>query len=292
MQYLTDENKNITHVLVPIDEWNTFLQSRNEAPLLNPYQPVLDWLGNRIKERSVAGNIPRLVGAGEIGQREALYSTLPNYIMLKEVLQKETLSFGDDFLEKMFGKLGVILSEMYSFALVADTVDIAVAYILRNNNFYVALSNTEGEISASDTQVLHDFGFNIQLFKQKADPKLLDILYRKNKSEFVFSAMAYNIVDFFSLLPAKKRMRREPEILRLFFFDIFEALDEILKKEPSFIKIFEKYPLVDALAKAIYPDNTLSGATSRVYKATKEANTIISSNIKSYVFILTPKTAV
>ena len=290
MQYLTDENKNITHVLVPINDWNTMLQSRNEDQVLNPYQPVLDWLDHQIQERSVTGDIPRLVGATEIGKKEALYSTLPSYIMLKEILQKETLSFGDDFLEKMFGKLGVILSEMYSFALVANTVDIAVAYILRNNEFYMALSNTEGEISASDKQVLHDFGFNIQLFKEKADPKLLGILYRKNKSEFAFSAMSYNIVDFFHLLPAKKRMRREPEILRLFFFDIFEALDEILKKEASFIKIFEKYPLVDVLAQAIYPDNTLSGATSRVYKATKEANTIISSGVKSYVFILTPKT--
>jgi len=288
MQYITDKDKNITHVIVPIDEWNTLFQSRNKDEIINPYQSVLDWIEDRIIERSENGSLPSFAGEIKAGQTVAL----PAYHMLKETLQNNVSAFGSNEGETMFGGFGKILSEMYSFALSASTVDIAVAYILRNDAFYTALSHTKTQISVSDEKVLLDYGFNIHSFKKNADSALLDILYGNNKSEFAFIAMRYNIVDYFSLLPAKKRMRREPEILRLFFFDIFEVQDEILKKEPSFVKVFDKYPLVDKLAQVIYPDNTLSGATSRVYKATKEAKTIISSNIKSYVFILTPKTAV
>jgi len=120
---------------------------------------------------------------------------------------------------------------------------------------------------------------------REAETELLDVLYAGDKSEFIFTAMGAGIGSYFKLSPIKERIRREPERLRIFFYDLFEALDEILVREPSLNDIFKKYPLVDELAKVIYPSNTLSGSTSRVYKAVKEARTIIASDWQKYVAV-------
>ncbi len=285
MQYITDEHKNITHVLVPIEEWNSMLEKQGSDHAINPYQSVIEWIESTLKDRSPNGKIPSLVGLSARIQGESLYVTLPVYNILRTILQNKMLISGERTTMKKFGGLDVLLSLMYPFALKADTKTIAVAYILRNDKFYKALHNTKTNITPNDLAVFIRYGFDIDMFKEEADTELLDMLYNGHKSEFIFTAMSSNITDFFSLSSIKERVRREPELLRLFFYDLFEALDEILDSESSFGEIFKIHPLVDKLAKAVYPSNTLSGSTSRVYKAAKEARTIIASDWQKYVSV-------
>lgn len=285
MQYITDEHKNITHVIVPIEEWNSMLEKQGSDHTINPYQPVIEWIESTLEARSPNGKIPSLVGIKARMQGESLYLTLPVYNILRTILQNKTLVSGEGAAMKKLGGLDMVLSLMYPFVHKADAKTIAVAYILRNNEFYTALHNTNNTVDTTDAAVLKRYGFNIDAFKQEAEAELLDVLYTGHKSEFVFTAMSSNIVDFFSLSPVKQRVRREPELLRLFFYDLFEALDEITKEKPEFNDLFRQYPLVDRLAKAVYPSNTLSGSTSRVYKAAKEARTIIASDWQKYVSV-------
>lgn len=285
MQYITDDHKNITHVLVPIEEWNSMLEKQGSDHAINPYQSVIEWIESTLEARSPNGKTPSLVGLSARMQGESRYVTLPAYNMLRTILQNKTLVSGEGTAMKKFGGLDVLLSLMYPFALKGDTKTIAVAYILRNDEFYTALHNTQKNIAPSDAAVLAHYGFDIDAFKKEVESELLDVLYTGHKSEFVFTAMGSNITDFFSLSSIKERVRREPELLRLFFFDLFGALDEVLESETSFNEVFKKHPLVDKLAKAVYPSNTLSGSTSRVYKAAKEARTIIASGWQNYVSV-------
>lgn len=285
MRYITDEHKNITHVLVPIDEWNGMLEKQGEDSAINPYQPAIEWIEATLKAKSTTGKIPPLVGLAARVAGQDLYASLPVYNMLRTVLENKTLLAGDGAAMNKFGGLGTLLSLMYPSVLQADTKTVAVMYILRNDEFYTALHNTEESISSSDATVLVHYGFDVEKFKREAEPELLDVLYTGDKSEFIFTAMGADIGSYFKLSPIKERVRREPEQLRIFFYDLFEALDEILVREPSLNDIFKKYPLVDKLAKVIYPSNTLSGSTSRVYKAAKEARTIIADDWKKYVSV-------
>ena len=286
MRYITDENKNITHVIVPLEEWNRMLEDRGKDQMINLYQPAIEWIESYIMDRSEDGNIPSFDILKEEGGKSSFYLTLPIYNLLRIILHEGLSLSMEGSGTKKFGKLSFLLSEIYSFVLKdkKETI-IPIAYILRNDKFYSTLRKTKKSIDDADARILKKYGFNIYEFKKKSDRKLLDSLYNSHKSEFIFTAMELNISEFFSLILSKKRIRKEPEILRLFFFDIFEALDEILGKEATLSEIFEKHPLVDLLAKMIYPENTLSGATSRVYKSLKEARTIISSDMSTYVFL-------
>lgn len=284
MRYVTDEHKNITHVLVPIDEWNSMLEKKGEDQTINPYQPVIDWLEKTLKEQSPDKSVPSMINlASSISGLQPL-RILPAYNILRTILDNQLLLESSPNLMR-FGKMTTLLSMSYGFVLKADAKVIAVAYILRNNDFYAALRNTQERISTADSKILSSFGFNLEKFLATASEELLEHLYTGHKSEFVFMAMEEGIVDAFDLSVIKERVRRDPEVLRLFFFDLFEALDEILGLEPDFTEIFKKYPLVDKLAKAVYPNNTLSGSTSRVYKAAKEARQIIASDWKKYVSV-------
>ncbi len=285
MRYITDEHKNITHVLVPIDEWNSMLEKRGEDSSINPYQPAIEWIESILEAKSPTGKIPPLVGLAASAAGQDLYANMPVYNMLRTVLENKTLMAGGGAAMNKFGGLGTLLSLMYPSVLQADTKTVAVMYILRNDEFYTALHNTEEGISTSDATVLAHYGFDVEKFKREVEPELLDVLYSGDKSEFIFTAMGVDIGSYFKLSPIKERVRREPEQLRIFFYDLFEVLDEILVREPSLYDIFKKYPLVDKLAKVIYPSNTLSGSTSRVYKAAKEARTIIANDWKKYVSV-------
>ena len=286
MQYITDEHKNITHVLVPIDEWNSMLekQGADDSPI-NPYQPAIEWIESILEAKSPTGKIPPLVGLTAKMAGQDLYANMPAYNVLRTVLENKALMAGGGAAMNKFGGLGTLLSLMYPSVLQADTKTVAVMYIIRNDEFYTALGNTEEGISTSDATVLAHYGFDVKKFKREAEPELLNVLYGGDKSEFVFAAMGADIGSFFKLSPIKERVRREPEQLRIFFYDLFEALDEILIREASLNDVFKKYPLVDKLAKAVYPSNTLSGSTSRVYKAAKEARTIIANDWQKYVSV-------
>ncbi len=67
---------------------------------------------------------------------------------------------------------------------------------------------------------------------------------------------------------------------------MFDALNEMITEEPSFEEVFKQEPLVDRLATVVYPNNTLSGSTSRVYKSAKEARTIIAVDWQKYVSVI------
>jgi len=285
MRYITDEHKNITHVVVPIDEWNSMLEKRGaEDDSINPYQPVIAWLEDELKKHAPDGKVPSLINLSSAIQGEERYVPLPVYNMLRTILDNKHIA-GNNSSVQRFGGLTSLLSLMYTFALSADSKTIAIAYILRNNEFYSTLHNTETDIDSKDESVLAGYGFNITKFKREGEPELLTTLYSGHKSEFVFKAINSGIADYFQLQPIKERVRRDPEALRLFFYDLFDALDEILAKEPEYTEIFKKYPLVDRLAKAVYPNNTLSGSTSRVYKAAKEARQIIVKDWQKYVSV-------
>jgi len=284
MQYVTDEHKNITHVLVPIDEWNSMLEKKGEDQTINPYQPVINWLEKTLTETSPDHTLPSMVKFSSVVAGYSPLLTLPTYNILRTILDEQKLLKTSPNL-KHFGKMTTLLNLSYGFVFKADAKVIAVAYIIRNNDFYRALRNTADVIDPSDAKILSSFGLDLDKFLESASEELLEHLYTGHKSEFVFMAMSEGIVDSFDLSIIKERVRRDPEVLRLFFFDLFEALDEILGVEPDFTDIFKKYPLVDKLAKAIYPDNTLSGSTSRVYKAAKEARQIIATDWQKYVSV-------
>ncbi len=284
MKYIVDERKEITHVLVPIDEWISMREKQGEDSSINPYQPAIEWIESTLKANSPTGEIPSLVGLSTRIEGQDLYSNMPVYNMLKTILEQNLL-MGSEEVAAMnkSGGLRDLLSLMYPSVPITDAKAVAVMYILRNNEFYTALRNTEEGIPSSDVTVLSHYGFDIEKFKREAEPKLLNILYSGDKSEFVFTAMSTDIGSFFKLSPIKERIRREPGQLRFFFYDLFDALDEILLKAPSLNDVFKQHPLVDKLAKAVYPSNTLSGSTSRVYKAAKEARTIIAGDWQDYV---------
>ncbi len=285
MRYITDEHKNITHVLVPIDEWNGMLEKQGEDNSINPYQPVIEWIEETLKAKSPIGITPPLIGLSAKMAGQDLFANMPTYNMLRTILQKRVLESEVGSIVKKNKTLQILLSQMYPFALKADTMTIAIAYILRNNEFYTALHNTNEGVSSSDAKILKLYGFDIEKFNKEASKTLLTSLYSGNQSEFVFTALNENIVNYFNLVSIKERVRREPETLRLFFYDLFNTLDEVLEEDTSFHEIFKKYPLVDRLAKVIYPNNTLSGSTSRVYKAAKEARTIIANDWQNYVSV-------
>ncbi len=289
MQYITDEHKNITHVLVPIDKWNTLQVKLGKNPSQNPYQPVVDYIETKIRETEADyKNIfpPRTVRDKFAGR--PIHLNMPIYRLLMDILK------GDEHMEKIVediknpkvSNLG-LHNSITTFILPVHKIDakiIAVFYMLRNEEFYQALCNSKDTVSPSEKSIFDRYGFNIEKFKSEIDPTLLTVLYTQHKNEFIRESSPV-IAKYFSLTPIKERIRREPELMRLFFFDIFETLDELLSKEPSFGEIFRTYPLVDTLAKEFYPSNTLSGATSRVYKAAKEARMIVKTDWQKYVSV-------
>ena len=288
MQYITDTHKNITHVLVPIEEWNVLQAKIGDHKPLNPYQPIIDYMKAKVGETSVEY---RLIFSNQLpldtGTIEPDHINMPICRLLIDILE------GDEYIEEIVEDIknttflpGLELS-MTSFLLPIRKVDakiIAVSYILRNEEFYQALCNSKDMVSPSEKSIFNRYGFNIEEFKSEMDPTLLTVLYTQHKNEFIRESLLV-IAKYFSLTPIKERIRREPELMRLFFFDIFETLDELLSKEPSFGEIFGTYPLVDTLAKEFYPGNTLSGATSRVYKAKKEARVIVNTDWQKYVSV-------
>jgi len=289
MQYITDEHKNITHVLVPIDKWNTLQVQLGKQQSLNPYQPVVDHIETKIEETEVGyKNIFPPRTASDMVAGRAIHVNMPIFRLLVDILK------GDEYIAKIVediqnpkvSNLGLHIS-ITSFILPAHKIDakiIAVSYILRNEEFYQALCNSKDTVSPSEKSIFDRYGFNIEKFKSEMDPTLLTVLYTQHKNEFIRESLPV-IAKYFSLTPIKERIRREAELMRLFFFDIFETLDELLSKEPSFGEIFRTYPLVDTLAKEFYPSNTLSGATSRVYKAGKEARMIVKTDWQKYVSV-------
>jgi len=289
MQYITDEHKNITHVLVPIDKWNTLQVQLGKHESLNPYQPVIDYIETKIEETEAGyKNIfpPRTTGDGFTVR--AIHVNMPICRLLVDILK------GDEYITKIAEDITKpkLLNRKSGnsntpFDLPVHKTDakiIAVSYILRNEEFYQALSNSKDIVSSSEQSIFDKYGFDIEKFKSEVNPSLLIVLYTQHKNEFIRESLLA-IIKYFSLTPIKERIRREPELMRLFFFDIFETLDELLSKEPSFGEIFRTYPLVDTLAKEFYPSNTLSGATSRVYKAAKEARMIVKTDWQKYVSV-------
>jgi len=289
MQYITDEHKNITHVLVPIDKWNMLQEKLGELEFHNPYQSVIDYLGDMVKKAEKDyGDIfpPQKLSQKYTGT--AHHVNLPIYRLLIDILKgdEHIAKIVEDIKNPKVSNLG-LHGSITSFVLPSHKIDaktIAVFYILRNKEFYGALCNSKDTIWPGDQKIFQQYGFDIEKFKSEVDPGLLTVLYTQHKSEFIRESSPI-IAKYFSLTPIKERIRREPELLRLFFFDIFEAHDELIGKEPLFGEIFRKYPLVDKLAKEFYPSNTLSGATSRVYKAAKEARTIINTDWQKYVSV-------
>lgn len=284
MNYITDDNKHITHVIVPIDEWNTILEQQGKTIEVNPYGTVITYLEQQLIAAN--GEVPPLFKIPLPATGEIFFAKLHTYNMLLNILQdqpmerKKTRSH-----ELVFGGVTQQLQMLYPFGMPkTKTEATATAYILRNDNFYHALRNYRATESDGDRQTLVNFGFDITKFLQDANPKLLKTLYDGHQTDFISEAMPI-ITKYFRFKPIKQRIRQEPEVLRLFFFDIFTALDDVLIDEPSFKEIFDSYSLVDKLAKMIYPKNTLSGSTSRVYKATKEAKDIINDAWKNYVSI-------
>ena len=289
MQYITDEHKNITHVLVPIDKWNTLQVKLGKKPSQNPYQPVIDYIETKTNETEAGYKkiFPPRTG-GDMVSGRGIHVNMPICRLLMDILR------GDEHMEKIVediknpkvSNLGLHIS-ITSFILPAHKIDakiIAVSYMLRNEEFYQALCNSKGTVSPSEKNIFDQYGFNIEKFKSEIDSTLLTVLYTQDKNEFIRESLP-GIAKYFSLTPIKERIRREPELLRLFFFDIFEAHDELIGKEPSFGEIFRTYPLVDTLAKEFYSSNTLSGATSRVYKAAKEARIIVKTDWQKYVSV-------
>ncbi len=289
MQYITDEHKNVTHVLVPISKWNLLQEKLGEHKFHNPYQSVIDYLEDMVEKTKE--DYSKIFPPVKLSQRLAgkdPHINLPISGLLIDILKgdEHIAKIVEDIKNPKVSNLG-LHSSIASFVLPSHKIDaknIAVFYILRNKEFYDALRNSKDTILPADQKIFQQYGFDIEKFKSEVDPELLTVLYSHHKSEFIREASP-TIAKYFSLTPIKERIRREPELLRLFFFDIFESYDELLGKEPLFAEIFKNYPLVDKLAKEFYPGNTLSGATSRVYKATKEARTIVKTDWQKYVSV-------
>ncbi len=286
MQYITDEHKNVTHVVVPLELWNSMLENRESNLSVNSYQSVIGWIEDKLKANSVEGSTSPFIDISKKTQTGDLFKNFPIYNMMRSILKNDILQTGRGSIQIKYDGLNVLLSTMYPFARGVDARTIAIAYILRNDEFYKALLGTNKNISDSNRKILSKFGFNIEKFKEEAKSELSNTLYTGNKSGFIFSAINLNIGEFFSLSPIKERIRREPELLRLFFFDMFDALNEMITEEPSFEEVFKQEPLVDRLATVVYPNNTLSGSTSRVYKSAKEARTIIAVDWQKYVSVI------
>jgi len=292
MQYICDNDKNVTHVIVPIDEWESMLEKAGSAEEYNPYQPVIDWLKEVLEHRAqgsemiLLGGLAMLEGSSPDSAQKPnleLFKVLPTYKLLLYVLENNYLQYGGGGVaSQRFTDFKSVLNIFYSYVETGGVKEVAEAYILRNKDFMAALQRTKAEVEEEDKNILESFGFDVDRFKHEASNELQEFLYKGYKTEFIFMAMYEDINRYFRLIPHKDRLRREPEILRFFFYDIFNTLDEILVEKSEFKNIFKKYPLVDKLAKAIYPSNTLSGATSRVYKATNEARKIINSEWKKY----------
>ena len=245
MEYITDKYKNITHVVVSIEQWNKILG--DQLLTVNPYEPVLSWL----KDKTQIGHITLRSALGGVE------------LMPTDPVQPYSVIYGRS-----------------SFS---DAKGISVAYILRNNDFYTALANTKTGVSDADRATLSSFGFDVDLFLSSASKRLLGVVHSENRRNFISDTMMNSMGDYFDLTIIHRRLRLDAEVLRLFFFDVFEILRETLDVKPDFIEIFKKYSLVDKLAKDIYPENTYSGSTSRVYKANKEAKKIIGSGWREYV---------
>ena len=287
MQYITDEEKNITHVVVPIEEWNRLTGSRQKPTSIeNPYSSAVAYLDEIIDVEGLEGN-----------NHKKILTTYPTLNMLKNILEDEKFKMTHQSKRGLMPWLDKILfPKMYSFSGKQNLNNLnarnfAINYIMRNHEFYMALVNSQDKITKRDESIFKKYGFQIHKFKEEADSELLDILYNKGKEEFIFYATQLTetyffksrIDHFFLLSPIKERIRTQADTLRIFLFDIFEALNLLIHKNPELDKLFNDAPLVDYLAVALYPDNTLSGATSRVYKATKEAKKIIESDWTKYV---------
>jgi len=282
MQYLTDENKNITHVVISIDEWNQLQEQLDTTTIINPYTSVIEYVHQLLNRNKTDLSLLGTAGLSAPSFSLNILDRIKkkdkkekvSYRILLELLEGYTLPS-----KKFNSKILKIQLKTYSF--VSDTISIAVGYIVRNDEFYTRLSqSSNGKV---DEKLKKEYGFDAEKFFNDTDNELLSILKDGDRYDFIFASTEHDIKKFFSLTPIKLRIRKEPELLRFFYYDLFRVSQLISTNNSSFEEIFKKYPLVDVIAKAVYTENTLSGATSRVYKARKEAETIVQEDWKKYV---------
>lgn len=263
MRYIVDEKKNITHVVVPIEEWNKLQKYHSEA-IINPYKEVIGFLETKFMN----GSIPLLYGLASIDKSGSLMKNKLTYNILRELLEGYTLP-SQELRSKIFH-----IQKNFYLSYVGDAKSIAIGYILRSEDFYARLTKKDKKLKSI-------YGFDVENFFQSANSELIEILHKKSRYDFIFSSLG-EMNQYFSLTPVRLRVRKEPEVLRLFYFDLFETVKEILLAKASFEETFKNHPLVDIIAKAVYSENTLSGSTSRVYKARKEAEKIVQGDWVKY----------
>ena len=275
MNYITDENKNITHVVVTIEEWNGLQQRLGNENTFNPYSQVLEAIRGIDSELSVDKLFIKKVGY-QVGIAKHPAFGYLMYLLDDEMLPANSGSF-------VFSKdKADSLRQIYSWGKKPDLVSIAVAYIIRSDGFYKSFMQAlNGENVADHLQ--NKYGFNYDLFEGEIGKKWIQS-WKEDSQDMMIFRLYPMIVDFFSLKPLQgKRLRTEAELNRLVIYDLIKAQEKLASQVPALKSIFDKYPLVDRLAKVFFADNTLSGATSRIYKAKKEASKYISGDWKEYV---------
>lgn len=275
MNYITDENKNITHVVIEIEEWNELQQRLGDTHTFNPYSQVLDAIREIDNELSIDKLFIKKIGYQVDIPKHPAFGYLM-YLLDNEILpiESNTFAFSKD--------KAVNLRQIYSWGRKPDPVSIAVAYIIRSDDFYKSFMQAlNGQNVSNDLQ--KKYGFDYNSFEGSVGKEWIQG-WKEDSHDMMIFRLYPMIVDFFNLSTVQgKRLRTEAELNRLVIFDLMKAQEKLVSQVPALKSIFDKYPLVDSLAKVFFSDNTLSGATSRIYKAKKEASKYISGGWKEYV---------
>ena len=237
VSYIVDESGNKTHAVVPIDEWHKIDLQKVDGL---PYQ-------KSDIEDIVSGSVVR--------------SVLFDITMIMSHSEKDK-------------KLAYVVNTHYKYLDEFDSKDIGLLYLFRETRFNMIMA---GEISRSNEadEIIEKF-CEMYTIKTLYNKNLTIEDFQKVQKIFLNTVSPKDAIKKFKLYfkigvdGFSKRLRKDAEIKRLFFYDLSNYFTLVF---PNDIKeIGELKKMMENMAESIYEKNSKESAITQMNKAIREAN--------------------